>query len=621
VGAGIGGISATYQMDLVNRLSKQLPDSPWANHRPFNLSRVLIIEKDSSIGGDADYQVVPRKYTDPNLYKQTQQLYNWTGPIVVPTGPQRVPLLTLRLMRGLAVDSKTLLEYAPYLSIEDTRGRIEDCPYPDFSNYSPSNPYGMPSACTGVPKFVGDTSIPWSYDNTGGIGPAFNLTSVQPWAYVDSGDGGLFAASLYLIYGEPNPVKCATPALGCEACGGCFTGPNGRCREYLNLKAALIGELGHELYEAFAQDYGGFYGDFEEGLHSPCNWAAENSWWFREFDTNTLNGYPVGSFIKYIDNMAEPIKRHNNILLETEIVSIDTAGGKSSIIVTDKRGKRYNADFMIFAAPPTEILTGKIRGDVSEALLKKPEFHSVYAVSVTTVTVSIPHRFWNSKLPPNLAGATSEWVVLRSFGNEGCVPRLEIQNTIYGGSALVFRASYSDYLCKNVFQDIQSDLALFETKLWTQLRNDIAYIFQIPLESIDTEVDVEVDNFPNGWFLMYSNATVTALELEKWAAKPLGDIPVCLIQEAWNYKYYGWAESSMRLAQGCLDRIVPGSSDLIEKYLYALFPECSLEQDCYSNPGAGILGTETIVPSRFCNERFWISNFTETPNCIDNVHL
>ena len=267
-----------------------------------------------------------------------------------------------------------------------------------------------------------------------------------------------------------------------------------------------------------------------------------------------------------------------------------------------------------------------------------------------TVSVSLDTTFWDFDLPSAAEGnGIYEGTLLRSFGDQGCIPRLEIRSSPYGESMKVFRASYSDHVCKEgPFDDILKSIKAGDSdvgeKLWRQLKDDISYIFKVPLDGITDDVEVEMEYFENGWYYVYSNTTLSAREIKEWAAAPLGDsVPICLAHEAWDYKNLGWAEASMRTAQQCIERLIPKSSELLECWMYELFPPCASapedeDDDCYSQcprnsdkdgPDCDsvlpevpdILGSETKIPSPYCNERWWVNKFKETESCEDGVTL
>lgn len=582
VGGGAGGITSTYLPDLYSRITGE-----------NNNLKILLLEARGELGGDAQSKV--SNQLNASMVALTKSLYNYTGPFVYDLGPQRIPQLTLRLQRSLGVDTQTLLEGMPYSTYQDSRGRLAKCPDPQFADYSCQDPYGMASACTSTFPYIGDNSVPWQYNNW--IGPAFNLTKVQPWAYQE--DGGLTAANIYMIYGGPNPVTCDDPNKSCEECGDCFADT---CSNYLNLYAALYGQLGHELAELFTFDYAGFYADMMIGLHDPCDWAK--SYWLREWDTNTNNFYVVGGFKKYLLNLAKPIIQNGDVILNSRVKKIDYDG---ELFYAYTSQNTYVSKFLIYAAPPEELRT--MSGNVPLKLMQQPELNSVYSVSVVTIHATSEQEY----LPP-----TPDWTLLRSFGTQGCIPRLEYRNSPYGAATQTVRVSYTDYLCEEIFDDIvklvEQDDAVTEKRLWNQLQHDLAYIFQIPIESIPEDVELSATEFKTAWYYISSDSQYDEDEIKAWSAAPLGsDIPLCLAHEAWDYKYLGWAEASMRTAQQCVDRILPGSSDTFECWMEQLFPP---DDECYSNPDADILGSETIVPSPYCNERWWINDFEETDGCV-----
>lgn len=616
VGGGIGGITSTYLVDLIQRQS----NASGANLALIDISNVLLLESNSILGGNGVSGVPNKKSIVKSKEIAMRALYNYTDDLLFDKGPQRIPWLTARLQRTLAIDSKTLLEALPYTSHQDTRGRVVRCPDPDFTKYSPNNPYGMPTSCGTNEAFAGNWSQSWNYTN--GIGPAFNLSLYKNWAYID---GSAFTAvNVYIIYSGVNPTKCNNPNADCVTCGGCFLDQGivpGKCRDYIQLEAALIGELGHEATNQFIFEYAGFYGDFKEGLHNPCEWGR--TYWLREWDTNG-NFYVVGPWTKFIDNLASPLKMKGTVILNANVTKMSTAGGETSVIVITAGNFTYRGKFLIYAGQPEHISSGQITGNIPQNVITKPEFNAVYSTDVITVDINVDVAFWKEDLPK-----TKEWTLLRSFGDQGCIPRLEIRNSPYSNSMLVFRASYSDNICKQQFKKLfpyvtgSYSQSVVKKKLWKQFRNDIGYIFEMNVTDIPSSaIDIEFTYFKEAWYYINGLSSLTTEDILNFGSMPMGPTsPVAFVHQSWGYKWLGWSEASMRLGQLALNRIIPGSSHLLECWMYKVFPPCVNSLNCYNNPDSGILGTETVIPSPYCSERWWFNDFVKTPNCISSVNL
>jgi len=617
VGGGSAGVTSSYLIDLVNRLATETKTNL---NKTIDLSNVLLIEANNYIGGDAKSGETVK--TTPGSKELLKQLYGYNGPILYDQGPTRIPQLTTRLMRSLAFDTQTIVEEIPYTTREYSRGRVVRCGNANFDDYSPENPYGMPSTCTGsVPEYVGDSSVPWQY--TDGIGPAFNLSVLQPWAYLD-GSGGLNSIYNYLLFDSPNPVTCPNPDATCEECGDCFSNTS---IGYLNLQGAIIGQLTHEPTELLILDYAGFYGDWRKGLYNASLWR--DPYFLREFDTNRVNGYVVGGFNSYILNLVKPLSKKGKILLNTFVTEMWSTGGGTGVKVKTNTGKEFFGKFLIYAGQPENIATGRITGNLAEDIVNDKQFKSVYSIHVIRLNVELNNTFWDFDLPPNIDTNSTfikEWTVLRGIGDMGCVPRFEIRHSPYGDASILFLASYNDYVCIDTYElafnaFISNDKKIYD-QLWIVIRNDLANAFQIPVDNIPKKfINLNISLFTTGWYYPYSNNTLSYQDVVDYAVAPLGlDVPFCLAQEAWDTKYLGWAEASMRTALRCIDRIIPGTIDLVECWMFNIFPPCDPPDSCYSN-GDTILGTETIIPSKYCNERWWINDFVQTSNCTSTVTL
>ncbi len=617
VGGGFSGVTASYLFTLIERLNKETN----SGLRVINISDVILFESQSELGGDAKSKV--SNYIDPAAAVQVRKLYNYNGPYYYDIGPQRIPQLTTRLQRSLAIDVYSLQEFTPYITNEYTRGKVVQCPIPNFFDYSPENPYGMPSTCTDSFPFMGDNSVPWQYDNY--IGPGYNYTTLQDWAYMQ---GPVLSAFFYTLDYGPNPITCANSSASCEECGDCFSTTS---LGFLNLKAALLAKLGTELTAAVIQDYGGFYADFEQGLFNATIWATD--FWPREFDTNLMYGYTVGGMQRgYVYKLAQPILQQGTVLVNTLITDISTAeteDGDVGIVVTTEDCEKYYVDFLIYAGQPELIFNGTVSGDIAKKIRSSPIFQSVYSVPVETVDVVLNTTYLKGLVPQNVITNTTftkEWATLKGNGPDIISSRWEYRHTPYGISTNSFRPIVADFYSLDALKDVKTAYENGNTQvkqqLWNAIRVDQAYINEIPIETIPTTFkSLNINRLETGYYYVWANTTTSAEQLVEFARAPLGDdVPICLAHEAWNPRYLGWAEAGMRAAQRCLDRLIPGSSDLIECWLTTTFPECP-DDSCFSDPINDILGTETIIPSKYCSERWYTNDYVQTPGCIRRVKL
>lgn len=469
----------------------------------------------------------------------------------------------------------------PYATAQYARGRQVSCPFPEFASYSPSDPYGIAGSCTTSAPVIYGNGANWTY--TPERGPAFNLEDVQRWAYPQDAE---FLFNLYLLYGGANPVTCPdayelqdgewVEVKSCVECGECFLptdGLAGTCESYAHLEAALNGAVSSprtktfELSALFIHNYGMFLADMKKGRHNPCEWGK--AYWPREWDTTAIYSYTVGSMKRFIDNLARPLKKQGTILLNSRVVELSSAGGGKSVRIRTEDGYEYNVDYLIYAAPPEELSSGRIVGNYVPELLKQLEFQSVYSVPVTTATLNVKDAFWLSALPnPDQHPNASQWVLLRGFGDGlGCAPRVEVRWLPYGKATLTIRYGYNDFQCQDILVKHGDPLDTGTArKLYEQALDDLSSLFKIPKSEIPeynkNKVEIDITNFATGWYFLYENTTATAASVRDWAVAPLGaNVPICLAHEAWGYEYLGWAEAGMRGAQACVDRLLPGSSE------------------------------------------------------------
>jgi len=427
-----------------------------------------------------------------------------------------------------------------------------------------------------------------------------------------------------MIYGAVNPTKCPNPTLSCDKCdGGCW---KDKVKNYVTLQAAIIGEFGQEANDLWWQDFAGFYADPRRNTVDPSSWSK--AYLYREWSTTPINGYTVNSTVQYINNLAKPILSQGKVLLNTKVVEINYAGNGNSIQVVTEEGDIYQADWIILAVEPSQITNGNITGTVADKLKNNKIFNAPFCVSVITITVSVEDPFWIKLLPiPN--GSITEWVQLRSFGEQGHLSRVEIRHTLSGAAAWEFRVSYTDEIAQQIYDKFTGRTDLFKTQLWDLLRNDLAYAFELQRDQVPKDiVTIHLEYFNNGWcYLNGTNLKNTSdplskyneSEVAKYAINPIHR--VYMPHQAWKVEFLGWKEAGLRGAQDVLSALVPEANFLQQCWMYKTFPECTSNVSCYNDSTVYILGTETLIPSKYCSEHWWMNNYINTPNCSKKVHL
>lgn len=665
IGGGFGGVSFTYYADLIERLAVEAGVD--LDGKGIDLSKVLLIEQSDILGGNArakntsSYNEEFREYAE-NFYGLHGQ--DW----LVDVGGQRTPQLTAPIDRATAIDSNTTQEFLPFKTFEASRGRRMECPTPNWSDYSAEDPYAIKGSCHEQNSpFVGNTSAgTWTYGNLDypnlNGGPAYNFFDIQDWAYTD---GPETAAYNYMLYGSPNPYTCTVPngaGLTCEECieivgnsTNCFDDvlPN-----YVSVQAALIGELGQELADFVIHGYGGFYGDFKNGTKDPI--SLIKSYLYRDWNTNAIYGYNVNSSVQYIYNLAKPLLTINpgGVKLGEKVVELNTIGGGKRVQVRTvdvHTGQRHNylADKIVYASYPDEIWDGRITGNLANQLKAKREFNSLIPAPTLSVTVALntTEPFWFSFLPyPSNDTNGSAWAQIRSFGEQGHLSRVEIRKSIAGNVSVEFRASYNDFMAVEIFDKFMGRENELKEELWTLIRNDLKWYFgwyfteasNIP--NVSAVVNIQIDLFDYAWY--YINGTYPKVEgdysypLERFSAEeilefaknPLGNNLVCLAHNSWDVEYIGWKDGALRTAAACVGEFIyPAINytgvDLIDCWIYQTFPECdntttnTTECSPYVDPAVQFTGTQGIIPSPYCTERWWYNDFVETPECVTQVHL
>lgn len=632
VGGGFGGIGFTYYANLAKRLSQETGVAI----TNIDLSKVLVLEQNSVLGGNA--RAVPAESVNQQAYNYAAQLYNLntSNPYYVDVGGQRTAQLTLPLDRATAIDSQTTQEYVPWKTFEASRGRRQECPTANFSDYSTDNPWGISGSCTSDSKvFIGkDTNTGWIYGD-GTIGPAYNLSGIQNWAYDES---VVNTAVNWMLYGQyngyPHPYRCPDQSKNCNSCGGCFAANN-----YVNLYEAITSELNYEMADLIALDFMGFYADWKKATIDPFGYIYGYN--YRDWNTNAIYGYNVNSSLQYVYNIAKPILGQGVVRVNRKVTKLDTAGGGSSVLVTavdTKTGQQYVYQAnkkLIYAAPPDPILKGDITGTLAAQLKAQPQFNSLLTISSLDLTVSLKSEFW-TKLVPKVSVNGSKWAVIRAVGEQGHLSRVEIRRTVAGDSAIEFRAAYTDYVGQEELVKFIGREDYFKQEIWDFVRKDLAYFFKLDIKDIpdvSSVVKLRIDYFDNAWH--YINGSYpsgprvngggsprfTPQDLVNFAANPLPNNLVCLAADAWTVEYAGWKEGSFRTAVNCLGGISPASKDLIDCWVYQTFPECPAGVDCYSDSSVHLTGSQTLIPSRYCTERWWVNDFNQTAGCVNGVSL
>lgn len=613
VGGGFGGVSSSYYLHLLNTHAASLGIHLESN---ISLSKVILLEASDSLGGNADSILgvsIDNDYVTlaNNVFGTKGDKWN------IDLGLQRTPQLTAKLDRVLTILSETLMEQIPYMTYQYSRGRRLRCPNPDFTHYTPSDPWGISGSCTGDSLFIGQAQSPLG---------AFNMTHVQLWARKDP----LSAANYYLLYGEANPVTCptATPSGGETGCTP-FSNVVGK---YKTTWSALIGELGVELTDLWMLDFGGFFADFKDRMVDPSTWVFP--YWNREYDTNAIHQYVVNGTATYINNLIKPLREKGTVITNSRVNYIQYEKNGMTTLKTTT-GHTYSAKRVILAVPPSVILKGEIGGNVGTSLKQQEKLKAVYCVSVLTITVELKpnETFWHSLVPAADGKGQKPWVLLRAFGDQSQISRIECRHSIAGNTVAACRFAYNDFVAKDTFEAWQYQQDSYPA-LWNTLKNDVAYAFQIPREAIPDEyVRISVGYFNDGWCYVNGTSGVSSEEMKAFAQKPLGDsVPLCLAHQAYDIEFLGWKEAALQGALRCVDRFVPRAQEALDCMAEQTFPSCDCHNpyaadwckrhgylnyyNCYSNPDTHISGTETVLPSIYCNERIWMNDFNPTPDCI-----
>lgn len=625
VGGGFAGVSSTYYINLVHEYSRELGITVPNN---ISLSYVLLLEESDSLGGNA--KTISGVSLDNDYISLANQVFGTSGnKWNVDLGLQRTPQLTAKLDRVLTILTNTVIEQIPYMTYQYSRGRRLSCPEPDFTAYSPSDPWGISGSCTNDPLFTGYSTSPLG---------AFNLTEVQLWARKDP----LSAVNSYLLYGDPNPVTCpegpgrsGDGSAWCVQVGcSCFSDVLASGK-YKTTLSALIGELGVELTELWILDFGGFFADFLDKMVDPKTWVFP--YWNREYDTNAVHGYVLNGTSAFINNLAKPIKEKGTVKLNNKVTQIEymELDSGSMFYVKTNSGETYVSKRLILAVPPSTLLNQDISGSVTSYIREQAELKSVYCVSVVTITVELhPNEtFWHSLVPKDDGKGKKPWVLLRAFGDQSHISRIECRHSIGGNTVAACRFAYNDLVAKDIFEAWKYQEDSYPA-LWNTIKNDVAYAFQVPRSQItDDYVRITVEYFDDGWCYVNGTSNTTNEELKSFAQNPSrGRYPVCLAHQAYDVEYLGWKEGSLQSALRCVDRFFPHTQEAVDCIAEQTFPSCDCHNpyaedwckhhgylnyyNCYNNPDTHISGTETVLPSIYCNERFWMNDFNPTPGCV-----
>jgi hypothetical protein len=533
------------------------------------MDTVTLFESNCELGGN----VKDVQFKDPE---------NPSGPY--PTNPAlrlgrgalRINQLSFFNQRCLANELGIEVEYAPFRGHYAARGMDSVCAAPQWQgNDQPippydASPFQTSDNCSGERKWVGPVFV---VNQTTEMAPVLNTTGDNDlpsprFLNVPTPDIEGTVYNYLTGYSDSHPIS---GEKDCDITSGisCFmrefcSSPSVTETASQDFGTFLSDNYGPEVRKILSAFNYGFLYDFEAS-HA-CGWV---DWTQREWDTNAVNGYPVGGMSEFIIRMAAAIRARQTgaIQTNTTVTSINhIAEGDYKFLVTvqDATGAshRYRSKTLLLALPPSPL--ARIQGDVVDQLRAQMEFKTPRKVTPVTVNLQFATDWW----APLMGDQGASY---RLMGTKGCFGRTEFHQTPYLKKVKAIRAVYADHSCAELYEFIdelpepkrtneavrRAMIELRENFPALTIPDPIGY----PRASIDEYIGASFDRWSDGaWHWQAPFSSVLNNDVLEWAREPIANSAVCLAGDAWNPDYSGWITSGIRSGENCLNRFFPNQA-------------------------------------------------------------
>ena len=117
----------------------------------------------------------------------------------------------------------------------------------------------------------------------------------------------------------------------------------------------------------------------------------------REYDTNSVNGYPVGGMSEFILRMTAAIQMRvpESIKTSHTVLSIDKEGQGYLVTVKNEISNsilKYRAKNLVLGLPPSPL--SRIQGSLVDELKESMVFNNSIKVQPVTVNLQFPTAWW-----------------------------------------------------------------------------------------------------------------------------------------------------------------------------------------------------------------------------------
>jgi hypothetical protein len=368
-----------------------------------------------------------------------------------------------------------------------------------------------------------------------------------------------------------------------------------------------------ENYEAAAfqqADNVGFMGDYEMNFGA-CEYLY---WQSREWNTASINAYPVGGMGKLIDKLTKQAS-NNGVKLHVNqmALTIDESKNGGKYVVTTANKEFRVKKFLFLASPSTKLDASGVEGSVMKNLRKKRPYHRVRGQQVATVSMQWPpgERAWFWDFFDNNGNFSS-----RLYDDQGCFSRMEIVDTPYHRCHNTIKAVYSDFKCRSMFIDMiheaerTGNWQKVQDRVMADVRTKAQQFLGLEPEDVPDPIMTIGVIVDNGWHMgtgLYDD--ISMAEHSAFAANPLNDDDVCLIAEGWHTYYSGWGEGAFRSSRQCLTSRMSGSLLTSLQHIY--------EDRDNIVPGSGAWDSafQDVAPAdnqrHFSNEQWWPVDYSQ----------
>lgn len=289
---------------------------------------------------------------------------------------------------------------------------------------------------------------------------------------------------------------------------------------------------------AFLHDMSRFRADFEY----PLDARGYMDYLDEEWNVCCDPSYPVGGMSEFIRGMEREARADGARIFTSEPVLEIRRNGDAYEVLTETH--LANASRVVIAVPPVAL--DHIEGDVVEEIREQPEYQSIIAVRVATVTQWWNERWWDA------IDASLDNQVWRAWTTEHCVNFVEIPLGAYGRDQMVTRSVYDDDLsCVQFWEETFAAGGVEAVEAEVQRGLEMLFVDNGLSPNPDPSpipqpVRTHVQIWPAAWHWLRAGTTFTNAQIFDWALEPLAGEEVALVGEAYNVNRSGWSDGAYK---------------------------------------------------------------------------